>query len=183
MPGTSILVFHPYLSRSRANSAWLAAARTLPGVEIADMYALYPAQQIDADREVARLLSADRIVIQFPVQWYSTPPLVKAWQDAVLTRMFYLSYESEGRRLEGTPLMVAATAGNVPAAYSGEGVNLFPLEELLRPLEASAHRCGLPWSAPHLLYAADKLDERALRAAGDSYAARLGEWIALNAAT
>jgi hypothetical protein len=34
-----------------------------------------------------------------------------------------------------------------------------------------------------LLYAADKLDERALRAAGDSYAARLGEWIALNAAT
>lgn len=34
----------------------------------------------------------------FLIQWYSTPPLLKAWQDAVLTRMYYIAYESEGRQ-------------------------------------------------------------------------------------
>lgn len=38
----------------------------------------------DGAREAARLLTADRIVLQFPVQWYSMPPQLKAWQDAVL---------------------------------------------------------------------------------------------------
>ena len=49
----------------------------------------------DGEREAAGLLSADRIVLQFPIQWYSTPPLLKAWQHAVLTRMYYVAYESE----------------------------------------------------------------------------------------
>ncbi|MBF2930826.1 flavodoxin family protein, partial [Pseudomonas aeruginosa] len=89
---------------------------SLPGVEVVDMQALYPGDLDmfrDGEREAARLLAADRIVLQFPIQWYSTPALLKAWQDAVLTRIFYVAYETEGRLLEGTPLMVAATAGNV----------------------------------------------------------------------
>ena len=95
------------------------------------MQALYPAGVVDPDREVARLLAADRIVLQFPIYWYSTPPLLKAWQDAVLTRMYYVAYEAEGRRLEGTPILVAATAGNQLEAYSPTRRNLFTLEALL----------------------------------------------------
>lgn len=32
----------------------------------------------DGEREAARLLAADRLVFQFPIQWYSTPALLKA---------------------------------------------------------------------------------------------------------
>ncbi|WP_142847109.1 NAD(P)H-dependent oxidoreductase [Telmatospirillum sp. J64-1] len=173
MPETQILLFHPDLSRSRANRALAAAAAALPSVEVTDMQALYPSHDIDVGEEVRRLLSARRIVLQFPVYWYSTPPLLKAWQDAVLTRMFYVNYETEGRKLEGRALLVGATAGNVPEAYSPGGVNLFPLEELLRPLQAMANRCGLRWSKPFLLYGANKLDAQALECAADGYAERL----------
>ncbi|WLR94560.1 NAD(P)H-dependent oxidoreductase [Shinella zoogloeoides] len=176
MSKTLILLFHPDLSRSRANVALAAAAARLPYVEVADLQALYPDGVIDADREVARLLSADRIVLQFPVQWYSTPPLLKAWQDAVLTRMYYLAYETEGRLLEGKPLLVAATAGNVPEAYGRDGANKFTMAELLRPLEATAHRCGLPWQPPFLVYRADRLDDLALHGAARDYAAILDAW-------
>lgn len=176
MSKTLILMFHPDLSRSKANAALAAAAGKLDGVEIVDMQALYPAGQIDVGAEIRRLLSADRLVLQFPIQWYSTPPLFKSWQDAVLTRMFYIAYEAEGRRLEGTPLLVAATAGNVPEAYAPTGMNLFPLEELLSPLRATANRCGLPWSRPFLLYQADKLDADALVVAGRRYAQALRQW-------
>src|SRR5690606_32287599 len=144
MSKTLILLFHSGPNRSRANAALAVAAARLPGVEVADIHALYPNGRVDADREVARLLSADRIVLQFPIQWYSAPPILKAWENAVLTRMYYLAYETEGRLLEGRPLLVAATAGNVPEAYAPTGANRFTMAELLRPLEATAHRCGLP---------------------------------------
>ena len=172
MTKTLILLFHPTYESSRANRA-LAEAAALQGAEIVDMQALYPDGKIDSDAEVARLIATDRIVLQFPVQWYSTPPLLKAWQDAVLTRMFYIAYESEGRLLAGKPLLVAATAGNVPEAYAPGGANLFPLGELLRPMEAMAHRCGLAWQEPFLVYGARKADEEALDALGAHYAARL----------
>lgn len=176
MSKTLILLFHPDLARSRANAALAGAASRLPGVDVVDIQALYPDGLIDAEREVARLLSADRIVFQFPLQWYSTPPLLKAWQDAVLTRMYYLAYQTEGRLLEGKPLLVVATAGNVPEAYAPTGANKFTMSELLRPLEATAHRCGLPWQPPFLLYRADRLDDLSLHTAARDYAAILKDW-------
>ena len=181
MTKTLILLFHRDLSQSKANAALAAAASRLPGIEIVDMQAAYPGGIDifrDGEREAARLLAADRIVLQFPIQWYSTPALLKSWQDAVLTRMFYLAYETEGRLLEGTPLMLAATAGNVPEAYRPGGRNMFPMIELLAPLRATAHRCGLPWSEPFILYQADKLSPEALEDAAAGYVAVLNRWIA-----
>lgn len=173
MPGTLVLVFHRDLAVSRANAALAAVARTLPDVEVIDMQARYPEARIDLGTDAARdaqmLLRADRIVLQFPVQWYSTPPLLKSWQDAVLTRMYYLEREAEGDRLAGTPLMVAATAGNIAAAYGRGGQNHFTIDEILTPLKATAHRCGLPWHTPHLVFEADRLSDEALAVAAEDY--------------
>ncbi|WP_095588858.1 NAD(P)H-dependent oxidoreductase [Actibacterium ureilyticum] len=177
MPKTLILLFHRDLSKSHANAALSRAAAHVPGVEVVDMQARYPDGVIDmatdAAHEAQALLSADRIVLQFPIQWYSTPALLKAWQDAVLTRMFYMCAEAEGDRLAGTPLMICATAGNVPGAYRRGGVNHFTIDEILTPLRATAHRCGLLWQAPFIVFAADRLDDAALAAACDGYAAAL----------
>jgi putative NADPH-quinone reductase len=181
---THILLFHDHPARSRVNRALADAAAALPDVTIADMGMLYPSSNdIDVDVEVARLLAADRLVLQFPVQWYSTPPLLKAWQDKVLTRMFYINAQTEGDRLKGLPVMVAATAGNVEAAYAADGVNLFPLAELLRPLQATAHRCGWSWTEPFLLYRATKIGDEELSRAGRDYAERLVDWTADTAKT
>jgi glutathione-regulated potassium-efflux system ancillary protein KefG len=186
MTKTLILLFHRDLSHSKANAALVAAAAKLPDVEIVDMQAAYPNgvdMFRDGEREAVRLLSADRIVLQFPIQWYSTPPLMKAWQDAALTRMFYLAYEAEGRLLEGKPLMLAATAGNVPEAYCPGGSNMFRMIDLLAPLRATAHRCGLVWGEPFVVYRADKLSPEALEAAAADYASALKGWIAATPAS
>ncbi len=180
MTKTLILLFHPDLRRSKANAALAAAAAKFPGVEVVDMQAAYPDSMDmyrDGEREARRLLAADRIVLQFPIQWYSTPPLLKAWQDAVLTRMFYVAYELEGRALEGKPLLIAATAGNVAEAYVAGGRNMFTIDALLAPLRATAHRCGLGWSEPFVVYEADKLEPPMLQAAAAGYAATLEAWI------
>lgn len=176
MPDTIVLMFHPSPATSRVNAALAAAAATLDDVAVVDMQALYPDGAIDAEAEVARLLGARRLVLQFPLQWYSVPPLLKAWQDQVLTRMYYIRPREEGDQLVGTPLLVASTAGNTAAAYTPGGANLFPLAELMQPLQATANRCGLPFAAPFFVYEAGRLDDAALADAGRAYAARIESW-------
>lgn len=182
MTKTLILLFHPDLSGSTANAALQGAARTIPGAQVVDMQARYPGGVIDmltdGEAEARALLDADRIVLQFPIQWYSTPALLKAWQDAVLTRMYYFHPATEGDRLAGTPLMIAATAGNTPEAYGRGGANHFTMDELMAPLKATALRCGLPWHPPHLVFRADRLDPAGLAAAEDSYIRALTDFIA-----
>lgn len=180
MSKTLILLFHPDLGRSKANLAMAKAAAALPGVEVVDMTATAPTWlelSRNAEAEAARLLAAERLVLQFPLQWYATPPLLKAWQDVVLTRMVYMAPETEGRRLEGTPLMVATTAGNTAESYTHGGRNLMPVVELLAPLRATAHRCGLVWADPFVAYRADKLSPEELGATADGYRAALSRWI------
>ena len=76
---TLILLFHPNYGQSNANRALANAAGTLDAVEIVDMYGLYgEGGTIDLDREVARLIAADRLILQFPVMWYAPPPLLNA---------------------------------------------------------------------------------------------------------
>jgi putative NADPH-quinone reductase len=173
---TLILLFHPNFEKSKANRALRDAADTVPGVEIVDMGALYPTQDIALDIEVERLFAPHRIVLQFPIQWYSTPPLLKTWQDTVLTRMFYIHPKEEGERLRGKSLLVAATAGNDPEAYTPQGVNLFSLSELLKPLHSTANRCGLKWEEPFLIHRSNKSSPDELAAAGKRYANHLQAW-------
>ncbi|UGX85115.1 NAD(P)H-dependent oxidoreductase [Phyllobacterium meliloti] len=170
---TLILIFHPDFKQSRANRALADAAMQIPGTEVFDVQAAYPDGNIDSDAEVERMLSADRIVYQFPIQWYAAPPILQAWQNAVLTRMYYINYENEGRLLEGTPLFIATTAGNTPAAYTPQGVNLMPVSALLNPLRSMANRCGLPLAEPFVVYETMKADDETLRKAGASYASWL----------
>jgi putative NADPH-quinone reductase len=67
MPNTLILLFHPTYAASNANRALCGGGqRACPAPAIVDMQALYPDSVIDADVEVARLLAAERIVLQFP---------------------------------------------------------------------------------------------------------------------
>lgn len=177
MTDTLVLLFHPFLTRSKANAALIRAATSVAGVEVVDMYALYADGPVNVDVEVQRLLDARRVVLQFPIQWYAPPALLQSWKDAVLTRMFYMAFEREGQHFSGTPLLVAATAGNTQAAYAPDGVNLFPLADMLHPLRATANRCGLPWAEPWLVYEANKLDSTALQQQGMRYAEYLRGWI------
>ncbi|KTE07926.1 NAD(P)H-dependent oxidoreductase [Sphingopyxis sp. H115] len=182
MSKTLILMFHPDPEKSVANALLARAAAEIDGVEVVDIAATYPGGRIDLMTdgavEAQRLLAADRIVFQFPVQWYSVPSLMKDWIDAVFTRIYYVFAEREGDRLEGTPLMIAATAGNTPENYAPGGRIAISLEDIFTPLRATAVRAGMPWHRPHILYHANALDAAQSAAAGPDYQAALRAFIA-----
>lgn len=155
----SLIVYHvhPGQRHSRANRAMTGAARHLPGITFVDLYAEYPRHDIDVDREQARLLAHEVILFQYPLYWYSTPSLLKEWQDLVLEHGF--AYGAGGDRLAGKTLMLAVTAGGPAEAYTPHGYQQYPLRTFLTPLEQTARLCRMRFPAPYVLHAALRAEE------------------------
>ena len=145
-----LLLAHPSLERSEVNRPMADAIVDMDGVTLIDLYAEYPDFQIDIDREQQRLLEHDVIVFQHPLYWYSTPAILKEWQDLVLEHGF--AYGSKGTALHGKIFFNALTAGGIEAAYRAEGYNHFTIRELLHPLEQTAVLCGMTYLPPFALF-------------------------------
>ena len=152
-----ILFAHPAQRRSEVNVALAKAASSLKFVTLVDLYSEYPDYFIDVDREQKRLLKHDIIVFLHPVYWYSTPAMLKEWQDLVLEYGF--AYGANGTKLVGKTLFCALTAGGPQEAYHKRGYNHFTLRELFVPLEQTANLCGMTWLPPFALYASRRAHE------------------------
>lgn len=147
-----VLLAHPSLDRSEVNHLLAHAAAKTTGVTLVDLYADYPDYAIDIDREQARLLSHDAIVFLHPLYWYSTPAILKEWQDLVLEHGF--AYGTGGKALYGKIFFSTLTAGGPEAAFSAGGINHFSIRELLYPLEQTALLCGMVYLPPFTLFGA-----------------------------
>ncbi len=147
-----ILFAHPAPRRSESNVALARAANALPYVTLVDLYGRYPTFDIDVDHEQAQLLAHDIIIFQHPLYWYSTPAILKEWQDLVLEYGF--AYGSGGTALQDKVLFSALTGGGPASAYSGEGDSRFTIRQLLAPLEQTARLCGMRYLPPFALFGA-----------------------------
>lgn len=141
---------HPGHSFSRVNSEMAKAAGSIEDVSFVDLYALYPRHNVDVDAEQARLLEHDVILFQFPLFWYSTPSLIKEWQDLVLEHGF--AYGAGGDALAGKTMMLALTAAGTADAYTPAGYQHFELRTFLTPLEQTARLCQMQFAAPYVLH-------------------------------
>lgn len=152
-----VLFAHPRTDRSVANTALIAAARAIDGVELVDLYAEYPDFDIDIDREQRRLLESDNLVLQHPVYWYSSPALLKEWQDLVFEHGF--AYGSEGTALAGKVMLQVATCGTAREAYKKRGKYENELRTLFSPFEQTAKFCGMRYLAPFGVFSAEDAAE------------------------
>ena len=147
---TLVLLSHPHLDRSKAQLRLFEAVRNLPGVDARHLESLYPDGRIDVASEQAAAARADRIVFQFPFFWYSTPPMLKTWQDDVLA--FGWAYGPGGTHLHGKTLQAVLSTGGPQATYQPDGYNRYEIRELLRPLEVTAGLTGMKFAEPMVLW-------------------------------
>ncbi|NEG54560.1 NAD(P)H-dependent oxidoreductase [Bifidobacterium platyrrhinorum] len=170
---TLVLVFHPDLEgASRANKALVRAARELPGdaVTVRDVYALYPDGVIDVAAEQRLVEKHDRIVLQFPMYWYSAPALLKEWEDKVLA--FGWAYGPGGESMKGKEIAVATTAGGPESEYVEEDDGA-TMREVLSPYRMMARYTHAVWRDPFVVFESMELSDEALATAGRRYQAFL----------
>ncbi|MFS0718601.1 NAD(P)H-dependent oxidoreductase [Arthrobacter sp. 1P04PC] len=151
---TLVVVAHPDLATSGINAQLAAAIGDVDGVTVREIASVYPDRRIDAAVEQELLRGHDTLVLQFPWHWYSVPGVLKEWMDQVLTYGF--AYGAGGDALHGKRLQLVISTGGPESAYMPTGHNRFTMAELLRPLEATAHLCGLDLAEPLVLHGAPR---------------------------
>lgn len=154
-PQILILFAHPALEKSRVNRRLAAAVRNLDGIRFNDLYEAYPEFDVDVEREQKLLTAADLVILQHPFFWYSTPALLKQWEDLVLEHGW--AYGSEGTALRGKRILSAITTGGREEAYQRGGHNRYTMAELLRPFEQTARLCGMDWLPPFVVHGTHRM--------------------------
>ena len=162
-----VLHAHPRLSSSVVQRAMLRAIEGLDDVTLVDLYAEYPDFGIDPAREQHRLLAHDVIVLQHPFYWYSSPAIIKEWQDLVLENGW--AYGPGGTRLAGRFLMPAVSTGGPEPVYHHEGRNRFAVAELLAPFNQTAYLCSMAYLAPFVIYSGRRMPPAQLSTAVEHY--------------
>lgn len=162
-----VLHAHPRLSASVVQRAMLRAIEGLDDVTLVDLYAEYPDFAIDVAREQQRLLAHDVIVLQHPFYWYSSPSIIKEWQDLVLENGW--AYGPGGTRLAGRFLMSAVSTGGPEQVYHHDARNRFEVAELLAPFNQTAHLCSMAWLAPFVIYSGRRMSPAELSTATERY--------------
>jgi glutathione-regulated potassium-efflux system ancillary protein KefG len=151
MPSRRLLILfaHPALHKSRVNQLLLSSVQSLPGVTVNDLYESYPNFHVNVAREQALLLEHDVIIFQHPFYWYSSPAILKQWQDLVLEYGF--AYGKNATQLHGKLVLTAISTGGPSSAYQREGYNYFTVRELLAPFEQTVRLCGMTYLPPFVV--------------------------------
>lgn len=170
---TLTIVAHPDLPGSRINRAWADAARQETSVTVHELYAASPGGRLDIGREQRLLDSHDRIVFQYPLYWYSTPPLLKQWFDEVLERGW--AFGPGGEHLANKEIGLAVSTAGTAESYRPEGYNRFAVRDLLLPMQALAYHVGASPLPPFLLHDARNVTEAELAASAEAYRRYLTE--------
>ncbi|WP_438431470.1 NAD(P)H-dependent oxidoreductase [Gorillibacterium sp. sgz500922] len=146
---TLVILAHPNLEASRVNRRWKNELLQYPNeIAIHEIYKEYPDWTIDVPREQNLLETHSHIVIQFPLYWYSYPPLLKKWFDDVFTHGW--AYGSTGDKLKGKRFGLALSIGDKKENYRPDGSVSFTVEDVIVPFKASMRHVGaeaLPYFA------------------------------------
>ncbi|NWG21093.1 MAG: NAD(P)H-dependent oxidoreductase [Chloroflexi bacterium] len=162
-----ILFAHPALEKSRVHRRLIREAQAIEGVTVNDLYEEYPDFQINVQREQALLLDHDLIVLQHPMFWYSTPAILKQWQDLVLEHGW--AYGSRGNALRGKLVLSLITTGGGEAAYQHGGFNRYTIAELLAPIAQTVRLCKMEYLPPYVIFGTHRMDEDAIAMAAARY--------------
>lgn len=145
-----ILYAHPSSQFSKINALFKKEAEKLDQVTVHDLYSTYPNFLFDIEREQALLVEHEIILFQHPFYWYSTPAILKEWQDIVLQPGF--AYSRGGRALHGKYFSSCISAGGSLNNYSPESHNQRPLYDYLLPIRQMAILCGMFYLEPFIAY-------------------------------
>lgn len=163
MKKTLVILAHPNLAQSLVNRTWAQTfARHSEQYTVHNLYAAYPNGKIDVAAEQALIEAHGSLILQFPIYWFSCPPLLKQWFDSVFTHGW--AFGSSASAFKGRKFGLAVSHGTPDADYSHSGKVRHTLAETLVPFENIAHYIGADYLPPFTFHALEYFTEEEKRA-------------------
>lgn len=175
-----VIVAHPNIEESIMNQTWIGELKKHSEITVHELYKEYPDEKIDIEREQMLCEEHERIVWQFPFYWYSSPPLLKKWQDEVLTHGW--AYGSEGNKLHNKELILAVSTGSAKERYQAGGRNQYSMSELLKPFQATSNLIGTKFLPAFIFNGTYTASEEQIKESAKAYvdyilARDISEWV------
>ncbi|UCD34902.1 MAG: NAD(P)H-dependent oxidoreductase [Nitrospiraceae bacterium] len=162
-----ILFAHPALQKSRVNRQLIRYVMDIEGVTFHDLYEAYPDFHIQVKHEQELLLNHDIVVLHHPMFWFSTPAIIKEWQDLVLEHGW--AYGKGGRALRGKKLLSVITTGGREAFFRTSGYNRHTIQEILVPMRQTAFVCGMDYLPPFVVHGTHTITPEEIARHGKDY--------------
>ena len=163
-----VLFAHPAYQKSRVNRVLADAVKDLSGVTFHDLYETYPDFVIDVEREQDLLLAHQVIVFHHPFFWYSTPAILKEWQDLVLEHGW--AYGSQGTALRGQGHAQRhhhrRSGGGLPA---GRAITASPFGSFWHPWNKPPALCGMEYLPPFVAHGTHRMTAEEMAAHAKDY--------------
>lgn len=140
---TLVIVSHPYPEQSVMTKGLEEAARSVPGVTVRNLEALYgfDSRNINADEERRLMREHARVVFIFPTHWFNITPMMKVWLND--------TWGSVGPGIwQGKEMMIVTTAAGGESTYGESGRIGVSLADVFTPMKASALHAGMTWLPP-----------------------------------
>lgn len=102
--------------------------------------------EVNIDKESELLFQFERIVLQFPLYWYSAPASLWRWLDEVWVRG--VVYDERGGLLAGKTLGLVVNYGQSPQSFGLAGQNGISITDTLKPFVGIANRTGMTLLPP-----------------------------------
>ncbi|MCT4586754.1 MAG: NAD(P)H-dependent oxidoreductase [Carboxylicivirga sp.] len=129
MNKTIVICGHSNITSSIANHAIVEElSANHSNAEVRELIKLYPDFNINANAEQEALVNASNIVLQFPVQWFGIPAILKQWLDLVFAMGF--AHGKGGDKLKGKKLYISYTTGIPQETYNSLPDDGFKIEHI-----------------------------------------------------
>lgn len=131
--------------------------------------------------EQAKIASADAVIVQFPLWWFSMPAIMKGWFDRVFVNGFGYGTNRDWPRygngvLQGKRVLTMVTMGAGAASVSERGVS-GDIHDLLFPIQHGIlHYAGLAPLEPYLVHSSFRMDDQRYSELTEELRKRLTNW-------
>ena len=164
---TLVVIAHPEMKESKINYRWVQELEKYPEeFTVHKLYEVYPGERIDVKNEQKLIEEHENLVLQFPIYWFNSPPLMKKWLDEVFT--YGWAYGSKGKKLVNKKIALAVSAGISYEGYSKEGKYQYTLEEVLLPFKMTFDYINASYKGFEAFYGAENklIDNRVEESVG-----------------
>lgn len=132
-----MILAHPNIGESIGNKIISTTFNKEDNTEVRHLNLIYPDTKIDIKAEQDAILTADTIIFQYPLFWYSTPAILKEWIDQVMQYGFAFGNDS---KLAGKKVIVSFTIGSSIKEYPNEVI-----EKIVFHIKGLTHYCKMEY--------------------------------------
>lgn len=155
---TLVIVSHPEIEESSSQQYLLESFPKTEAVTYHHLEGTYPDGKIDVTKEQELVREYDRIIFQFPFYWYTSPPMLKHWQDEVLLEHF--AYGVGGYQLKNKELGLVLVIGVGEKEYQVGGNEGYTISSLTTPYQAMAKKLGMTFLKPLAIHQFQYMKEK-----------------------